>query len=93
MDVKKSVLFPQLKTAIAWLVGHGETIMQFAWNIVAALIILLSGECFAKVLAKTFEKILLRRNVDATIVHFFAALVRYITMAFADYRRAGQDRD
>lgn len=37
----------------------------------------------AKVLAKTFEKILLRRNVDATIVHFFAALVRYITMAFA----------
>ena len=41
------------------------------------------GRMLAKVLAKTFEKILLRRNVDATIVHFFAALVRYITMAFA----------
>lgn len=81
--MKNVVLFPQLKTAIAWLVGHGETIMQFAWNIVAALIILFIGRMLAKVLAKTFEKILLRRNVDATIVHFFAALVRYITMAFA----------
>lgn len=81
--MKNVVLFPQLKSAIAWLIGHGETIMQFAWNIVAALIILFVGRMLAKVLAKAFEKILLRRNVDATIVHFFAALVRYITMAFA----------
>ena len=81
--MKNVVLFPQIKAALAWLVGHGDTIMQFAWNIAAALIILFVGKLISKLLGKTLEKILLRRNVDATIVHFFAALVRYITMAFA----------
>ncbi|WP_421672629.1 mechanosensitive ion channel domain-containing protein [Raoultella terrigena] len=81
--MKDFVLFPQVKNAIAWLEGHGDTIMQFGWNIAAAVILLFVGKLVSKLLSKTIERILLRRNVDATVVHFFAAIVRYITMAFA----------
>lgn len=81
--MKNFILFPQVKFAIEWLKGHGDTIFQFGWNIVAAIILLFVGKIISKLLSRAIEKILLRRNVDATVVHFFAAIVRYITIAFA----------
>lgn len=81
--MKTFILFPQISSAITWLAGHGDIILQFAWNIAAALILLFIGKLVSKLLAKGVEKVLLRRKVDVTVVHFFSALIRYITLAFA----------
>lgn len=77
------ILFPQVNSAVTWLEGHGDTIIQYGWNIVAAFILLFIGKLVAKLLAKGTEKLLLRRKVDITVVHFIAALIRYITLAFS----------
>ncbi|EBT9401888.1 mechanosensitive ion channel [Salmonella enterica] len=75
-------LFPKIKGAIKWMAEHSDSVIHFGWNVVAAIILLFIGKLIARLLSRGLEKLLLRRQVDATIVHFFSALVRYITIAF-----------
>lgn len=63
--------------------GHSDAVIQFGWNIVAAIILLFIGKFIARLLSRGLEKLLLKRKVDITIVQFFTALVRYITLAFS----------
>lgn len=79
----KLILFPQMHSAFEWLKGHGDTIIHYGWNIVAAFLLFFIGKIFSKLLSKGIEKLLLRRKVDVTVVHFSAAIIRYITLAFA----------
>ena len=76
-------MFPEISSSLEWLKGHGDTILQYGWNVIAACILFFIGRVVSTLLSKGIEKILLRRRVDITVVHFFAALVRYITLAFA----------
>ncbi|HDG1711287.1 TPA: small-conductance mechanosensitive channel MscS [Kluyvera ascorbata] len=76
-------LFPKIKSGLEWMSGHSDTVIQFGWNIVAAIILLFIGKFISRVLSRGLEKLLLKRKVDITIVQFFTALVRYITLAFS----------
>lgn len=62
--------------------GHSDAVIQFGWNLVAAVILLFIGKFISRLLSRGLEKLLLKRKVDITIVQFFTALVRYITLAF-----------
>lgn len=75
-------LFPKIKSGLEWMSGHSDAVIQFGWNIVAAIILLFIGKFISRVLSRGLEKLLLKRKVDITIVQFFTALVRYITLAF-----------
>lgn len=86
----KVVLFPQIASSLEWLKGHGDTILQYGWNVIAACILFFIGRVVSTLLSKGIEKILLRRRVDITVIHFFAALVRYITLAFAAIAALGR---
>jgi small-conductance mechanosensitive channel len=77
------ILFPQLHSSLLWLKGHSNVLFQYGWNIVAAFILFFIGQLLSRVLSRGLEKLLIRRKVDITVVHFFAALVRYVTLAFA----------
>ncbi|MNB69204.1 Small-conductance mechanosensitive channel [compost metagenome] len=77
------VLFPQLSHAVEWLKGHSNIIIQYGWNIVAAIILFYIGKLVSRLISGGLHKLLIKRKVDTTIVHFFTALVRYITLAFA----------
>lgn len=76
-------LFPKIKSSLEWMSGHSDAVIQFGWNIVAAIILLFIGKFISRVLSHGLEKLLLKRKVDITIVQFFTALVRYITLAFS----------
>lgn len=76
-------LFPKIKSGLEWMSGHSDAVIQFGWNIVAAIILLFIGKFISRVLSRGLEKLLLKRKVDITIVQFFTALVRYITLAFS----------
>lgn len=75
-------LFPKIKNAFEWMAGHSDAVIQFGWNLVAAIILLFVGKAISRLLSRGLEKLLLKRKVDITIVQFFTALVRYITLAF-----------
>lgn len=83
-------LFPKIKGAIKWMAEHIDSVIHFGWNVVAAIILLFIGKLIARLLSRGLEKLLLRRQVDATIVHFFSALVRYITIAFTAVAALGR---
>ncbi|ELS2659795.1 small-conductance mechanosensitive channel MscS [Salmonella enterica] len=83
-------LFPKIKGAIKWMDEHSDSVIHFGWNVVAAIILLFIGKLIARLLSRGLEKLLLRRQVDATIVHFFSALVRYITIAFTAVAALGR---
>lgn len=83
-------LFPKIKGAIKWMAEHSDSVIHFGWNAVAAIILLFIGKLIARLLSRGLEKLLLRRQVDATIVHFFSALVRYITIAFTAVAALGR---
>lgn len=83
-------LFPKIKGAIKWMAEHSDSVIHFGWNVVAAIILLFIGKLIARLLSRGLEKLLLRRQVDATIVHFFSALVRYITIAFTAVAALGR---
>lgn len=83
-------LFPKIKGAIKWMAEHSDSVINFGWNVVAAIILLFIGKLIARLLSRGLEKLLLRRQVDATIVHFFSALVRYITIAFTAVAALGR---
>ncbi len=73
-------LFPKIKGAIKWMAEHSDSVIHFGWNVVAAIILLFIGKLIARLLSRGLEKLLLRRQVDATIVHFFSALVQIIAV-------------
>ncbi|HFZ8993354.1 TPA: small-conductance mechanosensitive channel MscS [Citrobacter freundii] len=77
------ILFPQIHAALEWLKGHSNVVIQFGWNVIAAIIIFFIGKLLSRLISRGLEKLLIRRKVDVTVVHFFTALVRYITLAFA----------
>lgn len=83
-------LFPKIKNAIIWFYGHSDSVIHFGWNLVAAIILFFIGKIIARLLSKGLEKLLIKRKVDPTIVHFFSALVRYITLAFATVAALGR---
>lgn len=77
------VLFPQLASSVEWLKGHRSIVIQYGWNVVAAIILFFTGKLISRLISGGLHKLLVKRKVDTTIVHFFTALVRYITLAFA----------
>lgn len=77
------ILFPQISSTIKWLEGHSGTVIQYGWNIVAAIILFFIGKVISRLISGGVHKLLIKRKVDTTIVHFITALIRYITLAFA----------
>ena len=76
------VLFPHLDSEVEWLKGHGAIVIQYGWNIVAALILFFVGKLISRLVSGGLHKLLVKRKVDTTIVHFFTALVRYICLLY-----------
>lgn len=65
-----------------WVVNNEALLIQYAVNVVAAIIILLIGLLVARVLSKGISRVMVARGIDATVADFLAALVRYGIIAF-----------
>ncbi|MBV4367291.1 small-conductance mechanosensitive channel MscS [Erwinia sp. BNK-24-b] len=66
----------------SWLVHNQALLLSYAVNIVAAIIILIIGSIVARIIARTLNKVLRARHIDATVADFLSALVRYGVIAF-----------
>ncbi|MCA6940971.1 small-conductance mechanosensitive channel MscS [Pectobacterium polaris] len=65
-----------------WLVTHQNLFLQYAVNIVAALVILIVGLVIARIVSGTINKLMINRSIDSTVADFLSALVRYGIIAF-----------
>ncbi|MEQ6968670.1 small-conductance mechanosensitive channel MscS [Pectobacterium polaris] len=65
-----------------WLVTHQSLFLQYAVNIVAALVILIVGLVIARIVSGTINKLMINRSIDSTVADFLSALVRYGIIAF-----------
>ncbi|MDX6916746.1 small-conductance mechanosensitive channel MscS [Pectobacterium carotovorum] len=65
-----------------WLVTHQNLFLQYAVNIVAALVILIVGLVIARIVSGTINKLMISRSIDSTVADFLSALVRYGIIAF-----------
>lgn len=65
-----------------WVVNNEALLIQYAVNIVAAVVILLIGLVVARMVSNTISKVMRLRGIDATVADFLAALVRYGIIAF-----------
>ncbi|MGV4094493.1 small-conductance mechanosensitive channel MscS [Citrobacter freundii] len=65
-----------------WLVRNQELLLSYAVNIVAAIAIVIIGMIVARIVSNTVNRLMLARKIDATVVDFLSALVRYGIIAF-----------
>ncbi|QUY47747.1 small-conductance mechanosensitive channel MscS [Serratia plymuthica] len=65
-----------------WLVKNQDLLIQYAVNIVAAIVILIIGSIVARVIGNALNRVMKLRGIDATVADFLAAIVRYGVLAF-----------
>lgn len=55
---------------------------QYGLSIIGAILTIIIGIWLAKVLSKTFKKVLLKRNVDETLTKFISSFVKIVLITF-----------
>ncbi|AVN49881.1 small-conductance mechanosensitive channel MscS [Serratia marcescens] len=65
-----------------WLMKNQDLLIQYAVNIVAAIVILIIGSIVARVVGNALNRVMKLRGIDATVADFLAAIVRYGVLAF-----------
>ncbi|MEG7473827.1 small-conductance mechanosensitive channel MscS [Serratia marcescens] len=65
-----------------WLVKNQDLLIQYAVNIVAAIVILIIGSIVARVVGNALNRVMKLRGIDATVADFLSAIVRYSVLAF-----------
>ncbi|PHM26973.1 small-conductance mechanosensitive channel MscS [Xenorhabdus budapestensis] len=72
----------EIGKAANWLVSNQNLLIQYAVNIVFAILILIVGLAVAKLANKAVKRIMTLRGIDATISDFLSAIIRYAIIAF-----------
>ncbi len=71
-----------INEASSWFINNQDLLIQYAVNLVAALLILIVGSIIAKVVSRMLGRVMKLRGIDVTVADFLAAMVRYSILAF-----------
>ncbi|MEY4476420.1 MAG: small-conductance mechanosensitive channel [Pseudomonadota bacterium] len=71
-----------INNASTWLVDNQDLLIQYAVNVIAALLILTVGLIIAKVVSRMVGRVMKLRGIDVTVADFLAAITRYGILAF-----------
>ncbi|BCG08099.1 MULTISPECIES: small-conductance mechanosensitive channel MscS [Buttiauxella] len=71
-----------INNAGGWLVRNQALLLSYAVNIVAAIAIIIVGMIVARIVSNAINRVMVARNIDATVADFLSALVRYGIIAF-----------
>ncbi|MBD2814161.1 small-conductance mechanosensitive channel MscS [Xenorhabdus sp. Flor] len=72
----------EIDKAANWFVNNQNLLLQYAVNIVFAILILIVGLAVAKLANKAVKRVMTLRGIDATISDFLSAIIRYAIIAF-----------
>lgn len=79
----EAVASEQLNTAKELLTMIWEFIIQYSFQVLGGIIVLVLGWFAGNYLASLFQKFLTKRNVDITVMKFMTATVKFGVVAFA----------
>ncbi|XTZ39110.1 small-conductance mechanosensitive channel MscS [Salmonella enterica] len=71
-----------INNAGSWLATNQALLLSYAVNIVAAIAIIIIGMIVARIISNTVNRLMVARNIDATVADFLSTLVRYGVIAF-----------
>lgn len=71
-----------INNAGSWLVHNQTLLLSYAVNIVAAVVIIVVGMIIARGVSGALNRLMVSRQIDATVADFLSALVRYGIIAF-----------
>lgn len=80
--MNEQLLTDGLNQATGWLANNQTLLLEYAVNLVAAVLILIIGLFVAKMAGKAVSRLLAMRGVDTTVSDFLSAIVRYAMIAF-----------
>ncbi|PHM74362.1 small-conductance mechanosensitive channel MscS [Xenorhabdus kozodoii] len=80
--MKEINLSHEIDKAANWFTNNQDLLIQYAVNIVSAILILIVGLFVAKLANKAVKRVMSLRGVDVTISDFLSAIVRYAIVAF-----------
>lgn len=63
-----------------WLVQNQDLLIQYAVNIVAAIVIFIIGSIIARVVSNALSRVMKLRGIDATVADFLSAMARYLSL-------------
>ncbi|OTA21785.1 mechanosensitive ion channel protein MscS [Xenorhabdus beddingii] len=72
----------EIDKAAGWFASNQDLLIQYAVNMVSAILILIVGLFIAKMVSKAVKRIMSLRGIDTTISDFLSAIVRYAVIAF-----------
>lgn len=64
-----------------WVIRNQKLLIDYAVNIVFAIIILIAGCLLAKFFSRTINRLMKTRGVEVTVANFLSALIRYGVLA------------
>lgn len=65
-----------------WLENNQDLLIQYAVNIVAAIVIFIIGSIIARTVGNALNRVMKMRGIDATVADFLSAMARYGILAF-----------
>ncbi|OKP04198.1 small-conductance mechanosensitive channel MscS [Xenorhabdus eapokensis] len=80
--MEKINLSHEIDKAASWFTNNQDLLIQYAVNIVSAILILIVGLFVAKLANKATRRVMSLRGIDTTISDFLSAIIRYAIIAF-----------
>ncbi|WP_338884746.1 small-conductance mechanosensitive channel MscS [Xenorhabdus sp. TH1] len=80
--MEKINLSHEIDKAASWFTNNQDLLIQYAVNIVSAILILIVGLFVAKLVNKAVKRVMSLRGIDTTISDFLSAIIRYAIIAF-----------
>lgn len=71
-----------LNQANDWLVSNQDLLINYAVDLVSAILILILGLIVAKWIGRGVKRVMTLRHIDSTVSGFVAAIIRYALVAF-----------
>lgn len=71
-----------LNDATNWFVANQDLLVQYAVNIVSAIVILIVGMMIAKWVGRGLHRVMTMKGIDSTVSDFLSAIARYTIVAF-----------
>lgn len=71
-----------VEEATTWFAKNEALLIQYAVNIIAAIVILLVGFVIARFFSNAINRVMMAKGVDRTVGNFLATLIRYAILAF-----------
>ncbi|MEY8710055.1 mechanosensitive ion channel protein MscS [Mangrovibacter phragmitis] len=71
-----------INDAGTWLMRNQALLVDYAVNIVSAVVIIIIGFVVARLISNALNRVMQARKIDATVADFLSALVRYGIIAF-----------